>query len=114
MRKQKLIEELSSETEAKLSEVDNSSDVVAKSERRKFREANDCYHCRYYNFKKCPAVKSCPLDMSGRLAFKRREPKCPRDETDDCPYGNDAGTCFGFCWREILKDFKRARESKEE
>lgn len=114
MREQKLIEELSSDKEANITEVDIHSNVVAKSEKRKFRETHDCYHCRYHNLKKCPAVKVCPLDMLGKAAFKRSEPKCPRDETNDCPYGNSAGTCFGYCWREILQDFKRARERKEE
>ena len=113
MREQKLIEELSFSKEAGITEVDEHSDVVAKSEKRKFRETHDCYHCRYRNQKQCPVVNSCPLDMK-RKTNKKRAPKCPRDETNDCPYGNDAGTCFGFCWREILRDFKKARESKEE
>ena len=113
MREQKPIKELSFDKEANMTEVDVHSDVVAKSEKRKFRVALDCYHCRYRNLKQCPAVVSCPLDMT-RITNKRRELKCPRDETNDCPYGNEAGTCFGFCWREILRDFKRVRERKEE
>ena len=113
MREQKPIEELSFNKEANMTEVDLHSDVVAKSEKRKFREAHDCYHCRYRNLEQCPAVVSCPLEVTRKIN-KRKAPKCPRDETNDCPYGNDAGTCFGFCWREILRDFKRERESKEE
>ncbi len=35
--------------------------------------------------------------------------KCPKDTIGNCPYGNDVGTCFGFCWQEILKEFRAKR-----
>lgn len=38
---------------------------------------------------------------------------CPQDETGDCPYGNDVGTCWGFCMRDILKE-QRERKRKHE
>lgn len=39
---------------------------------------------------------------------------CPKDDVGNCPYGNESGTCFGYCWKEILRDFYKAKENKEE
>ena len=46
---------------------------------------------------------------------------CPQDETGGCPYGNDVGTCWGFCMRDILKEqrerkrrYEQAEEDKED
>lgn len=42
-------------------------------------------------------------------------------QCEKCPYANDAGTCFGFCWQEILQEqrlrrgfLKRSRIGKEQ
>ena len=38
---------------------------------------------------------------------------CHKDEIGNCPYGNDVGTCFGFCMRAILQE-QRERKRKNE
>ena len=82
-----------------------------------FREAYNCKHCLYFEKPRlCLAMNSCPLDekrIPGAVRVKNFQ-MCPKDEVGNCPYGNDAGTCFGFCWKEILKDFYKKGESKEE
>ena len=48
---------------------------------------------------------------------KFQKPRCPNDETGNCPYGNESGTCFGICYREILQEFterRRNRNGKEQ
>lgn len=41
-----------------------------------------------------------------------KKARCPRDETGTCPYGNEVGTCFGFCYREILKGLNEGRRNQ--
>lgn len=121
MREQKLIDELPSESAKEMTEVNESGDKITMSEKRQFRIAHNCYQCRLYkNPKRCMAEKICPLDVLGERALRRRR-RCPKDNTGDCPYGNGAGTCFGFCMREILKEqrerkrrYEQAEEDKED
>ena len=37
--------------------------------------------------------------------------KCPKDKEGNCPYGNEVGTCFGFCMQKIVNEFKEERRS---
>lgn len=113
MREQKQIEELPSENDMEMTEVNERGGKVAMSETRQFRIVHNCYQCRLYkNPKRCMAEKICPLDVLGEKALRRWR-RCSKDSTGDCPYGNGAGTCFGFCMREILQE-QRERKQKYE
>lgn len=55
--------------------------------------------------------------MVAEYVFQIERSRCSRDKAGNCPYGNEVGTCFGFCWREILHEFderKRYRDGKEQ
>lgn len=91
--------------------------LVAKEQRKSFREEHDCKYCLYYENKSCKANKVCPIEEQEN----RREPekiRCPKDKEGNCPYGNDVGTCFGFCWKKILEEHyeakKKAARKREE
>ena len=83
--------------------------------REEFRRKHDCESCLYFKRpKRCPAEKACPLDgkMSEGMIFAAIG--CPKDTEGGCPYGNSAGTCFGFCIKRILKEMRRAKEKRNE
>ena len=115
MREQKLIEELPSDKTVELAEVNEQGGKVTMSEVRKFRKLHNCRHCRLYREpKRCMAENICPLDVLGIRANGNRIRRCPKDSTGDCPYGNEAGMCFGFCMRDILKEFKERKRKHEQ
>ena len=39
---------------------------------------------------------------------------CLAKDGKSCPYGNDVGTCFGYCWKEILNEFKEKKRQEEQ
>ena len=82
-----------------------------------FREIHNCKHCYFFEKpRRCPAMNICPLaemKMPETVRVKKFLP-CPKDDEGNCPYGNEAGTCFGYCWKDILRDFYKAKECKEE
>lgn len=70
---------------------------------KEFREKHGCKSCLYYSkTKKCIAERNCPLEAD--IVIEKK--KCPLDEDGLCPYGNEAETCFGFCVRTILKEYR--------
>jgi hypothetical protein len=46
---------------------------------------------------KCYIAKFCPV-----IEEKITREKCSKDKEGNCPYGNEVGTCFGYCWKELL------------
>ena len=79
---------------------------------KEFRKKHECKSCLYYSkFRTCIATLKCPLEMEISVIKKK---KCPMDEDGLCPYGNDVGTCFGYCIRTILKEYKeRVRRNEQ-
>lgn len=76
-----------------------------------FREIHDCKNCLYYEKpRRCQATKSCPLQKGEIPDWLPEKYRCPKDSEGNCPYGNEVGTCFRFCWNEILADNKTAKE----
>lgn len=115
MREQKLIVELLSEKEVKLAEVNKQGGRATMSEVRRCRKLHSCRHCRIYkNPKRYMGEKICLLDVLGIITNGNRLQRCPKDSTGDCPYGNDAGMCFGFCMRDILKEFRERKRKHEQ
>ncbi len=84
---------------------------------KQYRREHDCKYCKYYEKpRKCNGEFHCLIEEEQILEQKRRQEKrpdkqrkCPKDTEGNCPYGNDVGTCFGFCWQEILKEFRAKR-----
>ena len=81
--------------------------------KREFRKKHNCKSCLYYSkTRKCSAELICPLEIDAKLAVKLRT--CPLDESGTCPYGNEAGTCFGFCIKQILQEQKEGKKQYEQ
>ncbi len=88
--------------------------IKGREDTKDFREKHDCEYCLYYERpRKCFEKIKCPLE-SGK-EFKEKEIvekiKCPKDKEGNCPYGNEVGTCFGFCMQKIVNEFKEERRS---
>lgn len=84
--------------------------IKGREVRKAFKELYDCEYCFYFEKpRKCYASERCPLEMGKGLKKKEtvRLPTCPKDKEGNCPYGNDVGTCFGFCLQEILSEFHK-------
>ena len=84
--------------------------IKDKDDIKSFREKHDCRYCLYYERpRKCFERMHCPL-ANGEHFDKDEvivKPKCSKDEEGNCPYGNENGTCFGFCLQEIVKNFNK-------
>ena len=90
-----------------------------QTSRRKFKETYGCKYCYYYQTSKCAADQVCMIEEEERTRNAKKTLKvvCPKDQEGGCPYGNDVGTCFGFCWKDILQEFyenKRNKHKQEE
>lgn len=82
--------------------------IKSKEDKKVFREFYDCEYCLYYQKpRRCYAAKDCPLEVGKEIKKKEvvKLPTCPKDKEGNCPYGNEVGTCFGFCLKEILAEF---------
>ena len=90
--------------------------IKYRMEREAFRKKYGCLDCLYYEKpRRCFETKYCPLE-DGKEPKKTEQlpkPRCPNDIKGDCPYGNELGTCFGFCWQEILSE-RRERKRRNE
>lgn len=90
--------------------------IKYRNDKKDFREEHDCAYCLYFEKKTCKAVYRCPIDEKDKRKFTRtpEQTPCPKDEEGNCPYGNDVGTCFGFCWKDILQEFNENKRNKQE
>lgn len=91
--------------------------LAAKEKRKSFREEHDCKYCLYYENKSCKADRVCPIEVQEKAENNRKpeKAKCSKDKEGNCPYGNDVGTCFGFCWRKILDEhYETKNKAKKE
>lgn len=84
--------------------------IKFQDDKKAFRNLYDCEYCLYYEkSRRCHATqaKGCPLELENRMQEKEimKRPICPRNQEGNCPYGNEVGTCFGLCWKEILLEF---------
>lgn len=84
--------------------------IMRKEREREFPEEHNCNDCLYHKAPyQCRAKEKCPIEL-WRLAHIRRIEKqqrkqtCPLDQEGDCPYGNEVGTCFGFCLKKIMEE----------
>jgi hypothetical protein len=74
---------------------------------KKFKVFYDCLNCLYkdeYHF--CFLNQECKVvdypENGCKIYFDK-------EECNGCPYGNEIGTCFGFCIRAILDEYKLMR-----
>lgn len=81
--------------------------------KREFRKKHNCKSCLYYSkTRKCGAESSCPLEIDADVTEKART--CPLDESGTCPYRNEAGTCFGFCMKQLIEEQKERKQKDEQ
>lgn len=94
--------------------------MVRRQKINEFRAAYDCKHCYYYQQKMCKAMDICFMESESysRPGRDTESLRCSKDAEGDCPYGNEVGTCFGFCMRDILSEMqerkRRYEKGKEE
>ncbi|MBO5424506.1 MAG: hypothetical protein J6A25_03250 [Lachnospiraceae bacterium] len=86
---------------------------------RKYRNSHDCAYCLYYRTDKCDSNFRCYLEEEQTmqhvvLEAYRIKKGCLAKDGKSCPYGNDVGTCFGYCWKEILNEFKEKKRQEEQ
>lgn len=84
--------------------------IKEREEKKVFREVHDCEYCLYYrNPRRCSVTKWCPMESGNKTGEKEvsKLPICPKDKEGNCPYGNEIGTCFGFCLQKILSEFNK-------
>lgn len=82
-----------------------------------FRELHECKYCLYFEKpRRCMAIDTCPIEGDFPNAKSDEKPvlRCPKyDKDSPCPYGNEVGTCFGFCTKKVIEDMKKKREESE-
>ena len=85
---------------------DHYDTYIHREEVKRFRRKHHCYDCdRYGKNGTCSGRDSCMFDVNdGHAALMKGI--CPKDTTGHCPYGNESGTCFGFCIKKALEEVK--------
>lgn len=92
-----------------LEEVNNMEPISIKA----FRKKHNCKSCFYYTkMKRCVMTLECPLDVNTERSSTKKS--CPLDIDGTCPYKNEAGTCFGFCMKEILREHRERKRQNEQ
>jgi len=86
-----------------------------QEEKKAFRERYDCDYCLYNERpRRCHTTpeRGCPLENGKQIKEVEKMPTCPKDQNGNCPYGNEVGTCFGFCYQQILPEFYKERSGR--
>ena len=85
-----------------------------RNRKRAFMKKYDCRDCLEIELiEECFKNQKCKYAEVNDVQ-KAKKPRCPHDETGNCPYGNESGTCFGFCYREILQEFTERRRNQND
>lgn len=72
---------------------------------KKFKARYGCLYCLYRNeCHECFSHQKCMVADHPEIDYIVDS---DRNECDGCPYGNETGTCFGFCIRAILYEHKK-------
>lgn len=84
-------------------------EVEYKEAVKAHRKEHDCKCCKYYEKpRQCNGELHCLMEEELQISSDRRKAiirlPCPHDKKGGCPYGNESGTCFGFCLQKILKE----------
>ena len=95
-------------------------EISSRVRREVFVDKYNCKQCLYYEkIHECMKTEHCLLENYERLRSRWKWQKnCSKDKDGTCPYGNEVGTCFGFCMRDILSEMqerkRRYEKGKEE
>ena len=91
--------------------------IKYRMEKETPRKKRKCLNCLYYEKQQqCFATKHCSLedDAEPKKQVQVLRQRCPKDKIGNCPYGNESGTCFGFCWQEILSEHRERKRRHEQ
>ena len=91
--------------------------IKYRMEKEAPRKKHKCLNCLYYEKQQqCFVTKHCPLedDAEPKKQVQVLRQLCPKDKIGNCPYGNESGTCFGFCWQEILSEHRERKRRHEQ
>lgn len=86
---------------------------------RQYRKEHDCSYCLYYRTEKCDANMKCYLEETDKFEYSELQDMriakgCLSEDGIECPYGNEVGTCFGFCMTKILEEMRKNETKQEE
>ena len=86
---------------------------------REYRNEHDCAYCLYYKTVKCDSNFRCYLEEEQTMQHDILEAHkikkgCVAKDGKACPYGNEVGTCFGYCWKEILNEYEEKKRQEEQ
>lgn len=74
---------------------------------KRFKAHYGCLDCLYKDeCHECFSLNSCTIADNPEISEVIKPEK---EECEGCPYGNGSGTCFGFCIRAILNEYKRKK-----
>lgn len=91
--------------------------IKCRLEKEAPRKKHRCLNCLYYEKpQQCFVSNHCPLedDAEPEKQVQILKHRCPKDKIGNCPYGNESGTCFGFCWQEILSEHRERKRRNEQ
>ncbi len=90
--------------------------IKRREEIKRFRSEHDCMSCIYFSKpRKCVAIDECLLEQGeDDEAEVQTKVRCSKDEIGDCPYGNESGTCFGYCLQRIIKEHREKQKKAKE
>lgn len=84
--------------------------------RKAFRRKHGCCNClNEWDFDSCMEMGVCRYEPKPEPAYLRTKDRmpCARNGGKLCPYGNGSGTCFGFCIKGIMKEFRERKEKSK-
>ncbi len=69
-----------------------------------FRKKYGCLDCWLFEKpRECRGMDICPIESDMIETPKKiKKPTCHLDKIGNCPYGNEVGTCFNYCYKDIL------------
>ncbi len=76
-----------------------------------FRQKHDCKECYLFKNNECKANGYCRFDKQRRLVYKSKINGCPHNNNEPCCFANEVGTCFGFCYKDQLRESHSKEES---
>lgn len=94
--------------------LDRYRTIQNRENAKAFKEKHECRYCIYYaRPRRCFARKECPLEKGETFEeVVETVRRCSRNKKEICPYANESGTCFGFCPKQIMEEFREDRQNE--
>lgn len=84
---------------------------IAEDKINNYRIKHNCKECYLFKNNECKANGYCRFDKQRRLVYKSKINGCPHNNNEPCCFANEVGTCFGFCYKDQLRESHSKEES---